>query len=356
MFALLQGLMNGDGVTGFVVPTPQLHIFCDGEPRSTASATRSYVRDAKRYLQLVKGGDRDKVKCLFVGATLGGVAKEWYDHWTTVQEHFMFDELTNALLTCFAPGNQSQIAAMYRELHAGTYRMQPNESVEAYQLHLEDLIAPMVSFSERDYIYWFQQGLPLMLARASTTDLTLAGTRSYERWVQIVRNIEARIRVGQEPPTSLAPLSATTTQNIPNKTDPAPETTGILLSPAPMHLVGACRDSHAPSPGPQELTPRGSLITQNRRKRKDVLQATAESRGAESELKWSHMQNRWLTKWGCTQAEFVQWRQLGVCLRCAADHPTRSCLLLPPLAIGQRSTDEVPDTTSVKIAEATDQH
>ncbi|GLI65375.1 hypothetical protein VaNZ11_008928 [Volvox africanus] len=117
----LQELMDEGRVPVFVVPTPQLHIHYDTEPKVIASATRSYVRDAKRYLKLVKGGDRDEVKCLFIGATLSGVAREWYDHWTTVQEHFTFEELTNVLLTHFAPGNQSQVAAMYQELHAGTY-------------------------------------------------------------------------------------------------------------------------------------------------------------------------------------------------------------------------------------------
>ncbi|GLI65152.1 hypothetical protein VaNZ11_008603 [Volvox africanus] len=348
--------MNEGGVSGFVVPTPQLHIPYDAEPRIIASATRSYVRDVKRYLKLVKGGDRDEVKCLFVGATLDSVVKEWYDHWTTVQEHFTFEELTNVLLARFAPGNQSQVAAMYRELHAGTYRMRPNESVEAYQLRLEDLIAPMVSFSKGAYIYWFQRGLLLTLARASTADLTLEGTRSYARWVQSVRNVEARIRTGQERPTSLAPLSVTTTQNITNETGPAPETTGIPLSPASMRPGEATHVSHAQIPRPQELTPGDSPMTQSMRKRKDVLQTTAESRGTEPESKQSRMQNRWLTKWGCTQAEFVQRRQLGVCLRCASNHPTRNCPLLPPLAIGLRSTDEVADMTSVEIAGATDQH
>ncbi|GLI65987.1 hypothetical protein VaNZ11_009676 [Volvox africanus] len=161
----LQQLMDEGGVPGFVVPTPQLHIHHDAEPKNIASATRSYVRDAKKYLKLVKGGDRDEVKCLFIGATLSSVAREWYDHWTTVQEHFTFEELINALLAHFAPGNQSQVAAMYRELHAGTYRMQTNESVEDYRLRFEAVTAPMIGFSEGDYIYWFQRGLSLQLAQ-----------------------------------------------------------------------------------------------------------------------------------------------------------------------------------------------
>ncbi|GLI59179.1 hypothetical protein VaNZ11_001004, partial [Volvox africanus] len=200
-------------------------------------------------------------------------------------------------------GNQSQVAAMYQELHAGTYRMRPNESVEAYQLRLEDLIAPMIGFSEGDYIYWFQQGLSLPLARVSTADLTLEGTGSYAQWVQIVRNVEARLWMGQERTASLAPLSVNMTQDITNETDPAPETTGIPLSPAPMRHGGVPLVDHTQIPGTQELTSGDSPMTRSMRKRKDVLQTTAESHGAESESKWSRMQNRWLTKWGCTQAE-----------------------------------------------------
>ncbi|GLI66441.1 hypothetical protein VaNZ11_010245, partial [Volvox africanus] len=65
------------------IPVPRLNIsLTDKTPgHSIADATRAYVRDAKKYLQAVHGGDNDGIRCLFVGNTLEGAAKDWYRNW-----------------------------------------------------------------------------------------------------------------------------------------------------------------------------------------------------------------------------------------------------------------------------------
>ncbi|GLI66363.1 hypothetical protein VaNZ11_010146, partial [Volvox africanus] len=83
---------------------------------STAEATRAYLRDVRKYLQLVRGSDRNAVRCLFVRNTLKGRAKTWYDQWTTAKETFTFDELTAALFARFAPEVQNPPHPILRAL------------------------------------------------------------------------------------------------------------------------------------------------------------------------------------------------------------------------------------------------
>ncbi|GIL49130.1 hypothetical protein Vafri_5600 [Volvox africanus] len=79
--SLRQGHDDGDEVIKLSIPVPKLHISADmkqkNAERSTADATRAYLRDVRKYLLLVRGGDRDAVKCLFIGNTLEGMAKTW---------------------------------------------------------------------------------------------------------------------------------------------------------------------------------------------------------------------------------------------------------------------------------------
>ncbi|GLI67068.1 hypothetical protein VaNZ11_011262, partial [Volvox africanus] len=86
------------------IPVPRLNIsLTDKTPgHSIADATRAYVRDAKKYLQAVHGGDNDGIRCLFVGNTLEGSAKDWYRNWTNARGNYTFDELVAALLARFA--------------------------------------------------------------------------------------------------------------------------------------------------------------------------------------------------------------------------------------------------------------
>ncbi|GIM17316.1 hypothetical protein Vretimale_19852, partial [Volvox reticuliferus] len=98
-----QGRFDDDGeVMKLSIPVPRLDIPHDTKhknvERSIADTTRAYLRDVHMYLQLVRGGDRDPVKCLFVGNTLAGVVKTWYDQWTMARWTYTFDELTDALL------------------------------------------------------------------------------------------------------------------------------------------------------------------------------------------------------------------------------------------------------------------
>ncbi|GLI64145.1 hypothetical protein VaNZ11_007248 [Volvox africanus] len=75
------------------IPVPRLNIsLTEKTPgHSIADATRAYVRDAKKYLQAVHAGDNDGIRCLFVGNTLEGSAKDWYREWTTARGDYTFD-------------------------------------------------------------------------------------------------------------------------------------------------------------------------------------------------------------------------------------------------------------------------
>ncbi|GIL65729.1 hypothetical protein Vafri_19356, partial [Volvox africanus] len=145
------------------IPVPKLHVSHDmkqkNAERSTADATRAYLRDVRKYLQLVRGGDRDAVRCLFVGNTLEGMAKTWYDQWTTARENFTFDELTAALLARFAPEVQPRDVEARNALASGLYHMRSNETVPSYQSRFEALVTPIADLSEGDRIFWFQRGL-----------------------------------------------------------------------------------------------------------------------------------------------------------------------------------------------------
>ncbi|GIL82238.1 hypothetical protein Vretifemale_11153 [Volvox reticuliferus] len=92
--------------------------------------------DVRMYLQLVRGGDHDPVKCLFVGNTLAGVVKTWYDQWTMARRTYTFDELTDALIARFAPEVQPLSAEARNTLASGSYRMRHDETVPAYQSRL----------------------------------------------------------------------------------------------------------------------------------------------------------------------------------------------------------------------------
>ena len=84
-----------DEVVRLNIPVPRLVIPDDvklgGLGGEISNRTRVYVRDIHKYLTFARGGDRDAIRCLFVGSTLEGAAKRWYDDWTLVRENFTFD-------------------------------------------------------------------------------------------------------------------------------------------------------------------------------------------------------------------------------------------------------------------------
>ncbi|GLI68544.1 hypothetical protein VaNZ11_012986 [Volvox africanus] len=89
----MQDRTDGNEVKRFTILAPKLFTLHDmNVERDIVNATRSYLRDIWKYLQLVRGGEHDEVRCLFVGNTLEGVAKTWYDQWITARENFTFDE------------------------------------------------------------------------------------------------------------------------------------------------------------------------------------------------------------------------------------------------------------------------
>ncbi|GLI70186.1 hypothetical protein VaNZ11_014973 [Volvox africanus] len=100
----MQDRANGNEVKWFTIPAPKLFTLHDmNVERDIVNATHFYLRDIWKYLQLVRGGDHDEVRCLFVGNTLEGIARTWYDQWITARENITFDELIVALLAHFIP-------------------------------------------------------------------------------------------------------------------------------------------------------------------------------------------------------------------------------------------------------------
>ncbi|GIL45210.1 hypothetical protein Vafri_2522 [Volvox africanus] len=199
--SLRQGHDDGDEVIKLSIPVPKLHISADmkqkNAERSTADATLAYLRDVRKYLLLVRGGDRDAVKCLFVGNTLEGMAKTWYDQWTTARENFTYDELTAALLARFTPEVQPRDVEARHTLALGTYRMHPNETIPSYQSRFEALVTPIADLSEGDRIFWFQRGLSESLAGECATDLMGRKFQSYGDLVQFARGAEMRFLAKQ---------------------------------------------------------------------------------------------------------------------------------------------------------------
>ncbi|GIL51927.1 hypothetical protein Vafri_7853, partial [Volvox africanus] len=134
---------------------------------------------------------------LFVGNTLEGMAKTWYDQWTTARENFTYDELTAALLARFAPEVQPRDVEARHTLALGTYRMRPNETIPSYQSRFEALVTPIADLSEGDRIFWFQRGLSESLAGECATDLMGRKFQSYGDLVQFARGAEMRFLAKQ---------------------------------------------------------------------------------------------------------------------------------------------------------------
>ncbi|GLI61252.1 hypothetical protein VaNZ11_003560 [Volvox africanus] len=184
------------------IPVPKLNISADEKAKnsghSVADRTRAYVRDARQYLQAVHGGGCDSIKCLFVGNTLEGVAKDWYDEWTTARDKYTFDNLIDALLARFATEVRSRGNEARKMLAQGTYHMRPHETVPAYQSRFEALITPIVNFPEEDRIFWFHHGLTESLARWCATDLSGIPFQSYDALVAFARGAEVRHLAGKD--------------------------------------------------------------------------------------------------------------------------------------------------------------
>ncbi|GLI62699.1 hypothetical protein VaNZ11_005375 [Volvox africanus] len=115
-------------VMRLTIPVPRLKISLHENPKtpgcSIADSTRVYVHDAKKYLQAVHGGDNDGIRCLFIGNTLEGAVKDWYDEWTTARTDFMFDGLTSAR---FATEVHIRDVKAHKLLAAGTFYMRRGE-------------------------------------------------------------------------------------------------------------------------------------------------------------------------------------------------------------------------------------
>ncbi|GLI61933.1 hypothetical protein VaNZ11_004460, partial [Volvox africanus] len=182
------------------IPVPRLNIsLTDKTPgHSIADATRAYVRDAKKYLQAVHGGDNDGIRCLFVGNTLEGAAKDWYRNWTNARGSYTFDELVAALLARFATEVQARDVEARNVLAAGSYHMRRDENVPAYQSRFEALVTPIADLTESERVFWFRRGLTKLLAKWCATDLVGAQIKSYDALVAFAKGAEIRLLAGEE--------------------------------------------------------------------------------------------------------------------------------------------------------------
>ncbi|GIL87410.1 hypothetical protein Vretimale_1677 [Volvox reticuliferus] len=331
-----QGRFDDEGeVIELSIPAPKLDIPHDmkqkNAERSIADTTRAYLRDIRMYLQLVHGGDRDPVKCLLVGNTLGGVAKTWYDQWTLARQTYTFEELATALLARFAPEVQPLSVEARNTLASGSYRMRHDETVPAYQSRFEALITPIGNLTEDERIFWFQRGLSEVLAKKCATDLAGKDFESYGDLVRFTQGVEKRLLAGQrvhamraQGPTLDAVANDQGTE-MERRTPTAAVTT--VRTDRGHGVRGASGSGH-----PRGSAGAGQSSDPARGKRKGGTPTAAVMHEAKNETKRQRTNDGWLKKWECTQSEFKRRRRMKVCQRCAEEHPTRDCPLLPRLA------------------------
>lgn len=323
------------------IPVPKLRLPDDLKPRESGKnvydTTRAYVRDVRKYLQLVRGGDRDAVRCLFVGSTLEGAAKIWYDQWTLARENFTFDELVTALLARFAPEVQPRDKEARNALASGKYRMRSGELVPAYQSRFEALITPIANLTEDDRMFWFQRGLSEDLVGECATDLEGREFRSYAELVQFARGVELRFLAKREAIRPAPRVYALCVQD-PNPSDPeAGELVGSGVAPEVLRCTaveartGRYRTVRESSgAGTSKGSGSGRGADPKRSKRRSGTPSVAAVQQAETRGK-RQREDTWLEKWECTRAELERRKRMRLCQRCAATHPTRDCPLLPPL-------------------------
>ncbi|GIL54826.1 hypothetical protein Vafri_10519 [Volvox africanus] len=311
--SLRQGHDDGDEVIKLSIPVPKLHISADmkqkNAERSTADATRAYLRDVRKYLLLVRGGDRDAVKCLFVGNTLEGMVKTWYDQWTTARENFTYDELTAALLARFAPEVQPRDVEARHTLALGTYRMRPNETIPSYQSRFEALVTPIADLSEGDRIFWFQRGLSESLAGECATDLMGRKFQSYGDLVQFARGAEMRFLAKQGALRPVPRVNAMRAQDPAYDAAHVDQGTDVRSPTAATTVVRTDQGRSmrgASGPGARVSSGAGPSSGPVRGKRKGGPPSAAAAHGAGNEAKRQRTDDLWLKKWGCTQSELTR--------------------------------------------------
>jgi len=332
-----------DEVIRLNIPVPKLSIPENVKPggvgREACNTTRAYVRDVKKYLTLVRGGDRDTIRCLFVGSTLEGAAKRWYDEWTLARDTFTFEELIIALLARFSPEVQPRDTEARNTLASGNYRMRSGETVPAYQSRFEALITPITNLSENDRSFWFHRGLSGQLAGECATDLQGQEFKSYAQLVQFAQGVELR-SLAKHAASRLQPCANALCAQDPGPSDPHAGNLENVSVPRPTGAAANARLGRgrtAPN-GPGAGTSRGFAGKGRGRgpksgERGTVAPATVggfEPRGKRQR------DDSWLPKWGCSRDELETRKRRRVCLRCAADHPTRECPLLPGIPVNPK--------------------
>ncbi|GLI63994.1 hypothetical protein VaNZ11_007097 [Volvox africanus] len=317
------------------IPVPRLNIsLTEKTPGpSIADATRAYVRDAKKYLQAVHGGDNDGIRCLFVGNTLEGSAKDWYREWTTARGEYTFDEMIAALLTRFATEVQARDVEARKVLAAGSYHMRRGENVPAYQSHVEALVTPIADLTENERVFWFKRGLTKLLAKWCATDLSGVPFKSYDALVAFAKGTEIRLHAGEEEVKSAPRANAVQVQDPLGEavaldqelgaTRPAPTATTRRSNRQRKARGGASSGVHGsggagPSSDPAKSRKRGGAPS------------LAAAQRSDPNVKRTRMDDSFMPKWNCNRSEFERRKAANVCLRCAESHPTKDCPLLPP--------------------------
>ena len=337
-----------DEVMHFTVPAPKLNIAHDVKAResgqNTAERTRAFVRDAKQYLQLVRGGTTEPFRCLFLSNSLEGAAKQWYDSWTNARETYTSDELFAALLARFSPEVQPRDVEARQKLASGVHRMRLGESVPAYRTRFEALVTPIAEFTEGERMFWFQRGLSEELAGQCATDLSGRTFDSYSELVQFALGAELRSLARREAEkhvrSSLRAFSLSAQTRLPRVDNDAD--TDALEAPvsgpvAPrVATTQARRNDAAPHTGSGTGRPQSGRTSGHRsRGRKGQRQGVRTASNPPVLGKRSREPNaeEWLERWCCSAEEFKRRRTRQLCLQCASPltkHATRDCPLLPP--------------------------
>ncbi|GIL57111.1 hypothetical protein Vafri_12314, partial [Volvox africanus] len=240
-----------------------------------------------------------------------------------------------ALLARFAPEVQPRDVEARNALASGSYRMRSNETVPSYQSRFEALVTPIADLSEGDRIFWFQRGLSEALAGECAIDLMGRKFQSYVDLVRFAHGAEMRILAKQganrpAPRVHAMRLQDPTLDAEADDQETATDRRGPKAAAAAVRTDRGCGARGTSGAGRQRRSSGAGQSTDPvRGKRKGDSPSAAVVHKTGNGTKRQRTDDNWLSKWGCTRSELECRRRKGVCLRCASDHVTRECPLLP---------------------------
>ena len=276
------------------IPSPKLTIPVDGkpDPRTASDNTRAFVRDVKKYFALVKGGNVDEVRCLFLSNALAGRAKTWHDEWTLARGSYSSDELLAALLVRFAPQIQSRATSARNKLASGAYVMRKSETVCAYQNRFDALLTSIPDCTENDRIFWFHRGLSESLSKRCATDHLGRNFLSYNALVVHALGKETKDYTQKHSSSAAVRFNFLRAQGTPSEDD----------------------SDEAPEPPTKRSRPRSEA---------PVAAVAASERPAAKKLSTGPTA---MTKFGCTYAVMQDRKAARQCLVCGKDgHQVAGC-------------------------------